>query len=152
MIINERNIVQLDGGKTYKTEKLKNLIDTGHYFLVLKKLNSMITICSISSQADKWVKPEYENNIEIDNYWGTGLTKGSYVDVSTSGTIHENKVYKIKGTLNAIDFSKILKQYNITQQRQIIESFGIFNTGDPEYLDYTIDKNGMKHFLIEEEI
>ena len=147
----EGNIIYLKKSINYQTVLLKNLVNENHTFLIMNVNKNKLKICTMSSKI-KWVQPQYPHNVLIQNYAGTGLIQPTYVDLSSSGTISDSYVYRVSGNLNSTEFSNMLKQVKFTQQRQIVESGKIYNTGDPEYLDYTIDENGNKHFLIEEEI
>ena len=130
---------------------LTKLVNENHTFLVMKITGNKLQICTMFSKT-KWVHPQYPHNVLIKNYAGTGLVQPTYVDLSSSEIISDSYVQRVSGNLNTLEFSSRLKQFKNTQQRQVVEFFGIFNTGDPEYLDYTIDENGNKHVLIKEEI
>ena len=158
-MIKPRNVVHLKFQGNYKTKLLKHdIVSKGHPVLVLDVLpNNQIRICTISHQmyqTDQIVQhnPPRPYNVVLDDCKSANLHQPSYTDVSTTGIIDVSNVHKILGSISSQDYNKVIKQFRITKQRTVLESGKIYNTGDPEYLDYTIDKNGVKHFLIEEEI
>lgn len=64
--------------------------------------------------------------------------------MSTTGIVNETDVYKKLTTVTKKDMNNVTAQLSKTKQRQVIESYKVYNTGEPEYLDYYFDSKGNK--------
>lgn len=143
------DIVKLKYNGNYKTQLLKNIVNSNHPILILSTLpNNKIRIATMSSNINSDAVKNLSRNVILTDLNGTGLSKSTYVDTSSTGIIDESNIYKIIGKVNQSDLNNILNEYSKTNQRQVVESNKIYNTGYPEYLDYTIDTYGNKKFTI----
>lgn len=140
-----RSIIKIDNNHKFKTALLNELVKN-HLFLVVEEYTETIEICPISSQIIK--AQENDANIIISEWEAAGLDKESYVGTDTVGVLDKQFVYSVlPKKLQTTDFSKVLEKINGGNIRQKLES-KIYNTGYPEYLDYQLDSNGSKHFVL----
>lgn len=143
--MNRGDIVQLKHSGNYKTSLLSTLVKTNHLFVVLKVVsNSKILISPISSNINSNAVKNISRNVVLKNLAVTGLRKQSYVDVSTTGIIDSSNVYRVTGNVSSGDMNTLLNEYNKTNQRRVVE---VYNSGEPEYLDYFIDEYGNVEYL-----
>ena len=49
--------------------------------------------------------------------------------------------------MSLVDFQEVMRRVRKFPRRKILESGKIYNTGEPEYLDYYYDNNGRKIIL-----
>ena len=136
-MFNAGDIVLLKTNGSYKTNTLKNLVKQKHPILIIQTFpaQSKIEIATMSSNINQ-VKVNLPSNVLLDNWQFSGMHKPTYVDVSSTGVIDDNNVFKV------------LKQVQNTKQRQVIETYKIYNTGKPEYIDYFIDASGKINYII----
>ena len=151
MIASSGDIVFLDSRATYRTTLLSNIVQSHHPILVLLSLpNNKIRICSISSNitADV-VNGKYPQDVILQDWEKAGLKKKSYVATDTSGIIDTAAIYKTLGRISNGDLLKVQQAFWRSRERQLLESTKVYNTGYPEYIDYTVDNLGRKHVIIE---
>lgn len=146
--MNRGDIVQLKHGGNYKTSLLSTLVKTNHLFVVLKVIsNSKILISPISSNTNSNAVKNISRNVVLKSLTGTGLKKQSYVDASTTGIIDTSNVYRVIGSVSSTDLNTILNEYSKTNQRRVVEVYKVYNSGEPEYLDYFVDKEGKINYV-----
>ena len=145
-MFNAGDIVLLKTNGSYKTNTLKNLVKQKHPILIIQTFpaQSKIEIATMSSNINQ-VKVNLPSNVLLDNWQFSGMHKPTYVDVSSTGVIDDNNVFIIIGHLS---LTEVLKQVQNTKQRQVIETYKIYNTGKPEYIDYFIDASGKINYII----
>jgi len=136
-------IVNLKFNGNYKTVDLKTIVNGKHPVLIIDVFsNNRIRIASMSSNM-KQIQKHRPHDIVLDDWKEAGLQKQTYVNVSATGVIDDSNVYKVIGVLTRKDLNKILSAIGRTKQKQVIETYKIYNTGEPEYLDY-YDSKGNK--------
>lgn len=137
-------IVNLKFNGNYKTADLKTIVNGKHPVLIIDVFsNNRIRIASMSSNM-KQIQKHRPHDIVLDDWKQAGLQKQTYVNVSATGVIDDSNVYKVIGMLTPKDLNKILSAVGRTKQKQVIEAYKIYNTGEPEYLDYYFDSKGNK--------
>lgn len=143
------DVVLLNRNGKYKTKLLQNIVKQNHPILVLYAFsNNMIRICAMSSNISTDVRNgKYSQDVILKDWQQAGLQKETYVGTDTSGTISKSLIYKTIGSLSARDRRDVLLAYNTNNQRQLLETYKIYNTGEPEYLDYYLDENRRMIFL-----
>ena len=140
-------VVKLKYNNKYKTLLLQNIVKSNHPVLILEVLlNNKIRICSLSSRMSRVTK-SYPSNIALKDWKRAGLNKPTYADVSTTGIIDDSNIFKTYGKLSATDIKAVITAYNNTTQRQVIEAYKVYNSGEPEYLDYFVDKEGNINYV-----
>ena len=75
----------------------------------------------ISSKMHQTIDHEY--NIPIKNYAEAGLSKPSYVDVSTYGRVNESAINQTIGSLSNEDVLNISYEFAHSYLRQYLEQF-----------------------------
>ena len=141
-------VVHLRMNATYKTKVLTNLVRQKHPVLIVDvfPLTSEIKIVTMSSNINQ-VKIKTPSNVLLDDWKVAGLHKPTYVDVSSTGIIDDSTIFKTLTRITTKDLVKVSAQLAKTKQRQVIETYKIYNTGEPEYLDYYYDSKGRKIIL-----
>ena len=143
------DIVLLNHKGSYKTKLLSSIVKSNHPILVLSTLSSnRIRIATMSSNINSNSVKNLSHNVILTNLRGTGLSKPTYVDTSSTGIIDESNIYKVIGSVSQADLNTILNEYSKTKQRQVVESYKIYNTGEPEYIDYFVDNSGKINYVI----
>lgn len=152
-MIKRGDIVKLKYNGNYKTKLLKNIVNSDHPILILSELpNNKIRIATMSSNINSDAVKNLSRNVILTNLKGTGLSKSTYVDTSSTGIIDESNIYKVIGKVSQSDLNNILNEYSKTKQRQVIEAYKVYNTGYPEYLDYYYDDLGNIIFMLLEDV
>lgn len=142
------DIVHLKIHSNYKTPLLNKIVNTKHPVLVVDKPSpTMIRIAALSSNM-KQVTNSRPYNVPIIDWKKVEIPKQTYVDVGTTGVVNEVDVYKKLTTVTKKDMNNVTAQLSKTKQRQVIEAYKIYNTGDPEYLDYYFDSKGNKIIML----
>lgn len=146
---NSGDIVLLKFNGNYKTRLLRNIVKQKHPVLVLQVYNSGndILIASMSSQINNSAVQKYPHNVVLSDLTNTGLNKQTYVDTSSTGIIDSSNIYKTIGQVSTTDKYRIDKAFYNVNRRQLLETYKIYNTGNPEYLDYYLDENRRMIFL-----
>ena len=93
------------------------------------------------------VKSSNPHNVLLNDWKVARLHKPTYVDVSSTGIIDDSNVFRILGSITRRDWLRISTQLSKTSQRQVIETYKVYNTGEPEYLDYFVDKEGNINYV-----
>ena len=151
-MVKRGDIVLLSHKGNYKTKLLSSIVKSNHPILVLSTLSgNRIRIATMSSNINSNSVKNLSHSVIITSLSGTGLTKHTYVDTSSTGIIDESNIYKVIGSVSQPDLNNIINEYNKTKQRQVVESYKIYNTGEPEYLDYYYDDSGNTIFMSLEE-
>lgn len=151
-MVRRGDIVLLNHKGSYKTKLLSSIVKSNHPILVLSTLSgNRIRIATMSSNINSNSVKNLSHNVILTSLNGTGLSKPTYVDTSSTGIIDESNIYKVIGSVSQPDLNKIINEYNKTKQRQVVESYKIYNTGEPEYLDYYYDDSGNTIFMSLEE-
>lgn len=145
------DIVLLRFKGNYKTNDLKSIVNGYHPVLLVGILqDNKVRIASMSSN-QKQMDKHRPHDVVLDDWSSSGLKKKTYVNVSATGIIDDSNIFKVIGRLTSKDLSKVLGTLKNTQQKQILESQTIHNTGYPEYLDYYYDDSGNIIFMSLEE-
>lgn len=151
-MVKRGDIVLLNHKGSYKTKLLSSIVKSNHPILVISTLpNNKIRIVTMSSNMNSNSVKNLSRNVILTDLSKTGLSKPTYVDTSSTGIIDEDNVYKIIGSVSQSELNNILNKYVKTKQRQVIETYKIYNTGEPEYLDYYYDDSGNIIFMPLEE-
>ena len=141
------DIVKLKFKGNYKTPLLQKIINGKHPMLVVDvPQKGRITIASMSSDQNQMYKKR-KHDVILQDWDREGLSRQTYVDVSSTGTIDDFNVFAVVGHLTQRDLRKVLSTLKQTTQRQVIESNTIYNSGYPEFLNYKIDNFGRKVFV-----
>lgn len=138
------DIVKLNFKSTYRTSNLKKLLAGNHLMLITDVNGNEIRISPISSNMVQ--TQHHESNVPIIDWQQAGLNKPSYVDVSTRGKVDVTSIHSHIGRVGRIDMRNIRRILGNTKLRRLIEHK--YNTGYPEYLDYTVDFYGNRYFLM----
>lgn len=143
------DVILLSKKGKYKTRLLQNIVKNNHPILVLYTFpNNNIRICAMSSNVSSDVRNgKYPQDVILKDWQQAGLQKETYVGTDTSGTISDSSIYKIIGHLTQRDLDAVLDAYNNNNRRQLLETYKIYNTGNPEYLDYYLDENRRMIFI-----
>lgn len=151
-MVKRGDIVLLNHKGNYKTKLLSSIVKSNHPILVLSTLSgNRIRIATMSSNINSNAVKNLSRNVILTSLNGTSLSKPTYVDTSSTGIIDESNIYKVIGSVSQPDLNKIINEYSKTKQRQVVESYKIYNTGEPEYLDYYYDDSGNAIFMSLEE-
>lgn len=151
-MVKRGDIVLLNHKGNYKTKLLSSIVKSNHPILVLSTLSgNRIRIATMSSNINSTAVKNLSRNVVLTSLSGTGLSKPTYVDTSSTGIIDESNIYKVIGSVSQPDLNKIINEYSKTKQRQVIEGYKIYNTGEPEYLDYYYNDSGNAIFMSLEE-
>ena len=144
-MIHKQDIVLLKRKGSYRTSEMQKQVNLGHPFVVLSTKNNMINVSVISSQVTQDViDGKYPQDYIIKDISSCGLTKPSYVSCDCRGIISQSNVATKLGTMKPNDFSEVMKRIKKFPRRKILESGMIYNTGEPEYLDYYYNDKGNK--------
>ena len=140
-------IVNLRFDGNYKTTDLKTIVNGRHPVLIVDIFsNNKIRIASMFSNM-KQIQKNRPHDIVLDDWKQAGLQKQIYVNISAIGILDDSNVYKVIGMLMHKDLNKILSVMSCTKQKQVIETYKVYNTGAPKYFDYFIDKYGNIKYL-----
>lgn len=141
------DIIKLKFRGNYKTPLLQKIINGKHPMLIVDiPQKNRVTIASMSSD-QKQIAKQRKHDVVLQDWDQEGLSRQTYVDVSSTGTIDDSNVFTVIGHLTQKDLRKVLSTLKQTTQRQIIESNTIYNTGYPEFLNYKLDDYGRKIFV-----
>lgn len=148
-MIKRGDIVLLKHNGNYRTQLLTNIVKSNHPILVLLTLSgNRIRIATMSSNINSNSVKNLSHNVVLTDLKGTGLSKPTYVDTSSTGIIDESNIYKVIGSVSQADLNTILNEYSKTKQRRVIETYKIYNTGKPEYIDYFVDNSGKINYIL----
>lgn len=152
-MVKRGDIVLLSHKGNYKTKLLSSIVKSNHPILVLSTLlGNKIRIATMSSNINSNSVKNLSHNVVLTDLSGTGLSKPTYVDTSSTGIIDESNIYKVIGSVSQTDLNEIINEYSKVKQRQVVETYKIYNTGEPEYLDYYYDDSGNAIFMSLEDI
>ena len=148
-MISVRDIVTLKFNGSYRTPEMIKQVKMGHPFVIINEDKNTINVVEISSQVTQEVKDgKYPQDYVIEDISVCGLSKPSYVCCDCRGIILKKNIYKKFGTMSEKDFKEVVRRVKRFPRRKILESYKIYNTGEPEYLDYFYDENGTIEYLL----
>ena len=147
-MINKQNVVLLKRNYKFRTSEMNKQVSSGHPFVVLSVKNNTINVAIISSQVTQDViDGKYPQDYVITDIAVCGLKKPSYVSCDCRGVVSASSISKVLGTMSLVDFQEVMKRVRKFLRRKILESGKIYNTGEPEYLDYFVDKEGNINYV-----
>lgn len=147
-MINERDVVLLKHNHRYRTAEMHKQVSSGHPFVVLSVQSNTMNVAIISSQVTQAViDGKYPQDYVITDINVCGLKKPSYVSCDCRGVVPASSLLKILGTMSSDDFQEVLARVVKFPRRKILESGKVYNTGEPEYLDYFVDKEGNINYV-----
>lgn len=148
-MINKQDVVLLKRKGSYRTSEMQKQVNLGHPFIVLSTKGNMINVSVISSQVTQDVlNGKYPQDYVIKDITSCGLSKSSYVSCDCRGIISQSNVVTKLGTMDVNDFNEVMKRVKKFPRRKVLECYKIYNTGEPEYLDYFYNENGTIEYLV----
>lgn len=147
-MINKQDVVLLKRNYKFRTSEMNKQVSSGHPFVILSVKNNTMNVAIISSQVTQDViDGKYPQDYVITDTAVCGLKKPSYVSCDCRGVVSASSISKVLGTMSLIDFQEVMKRIRKFPRRKILESGKIYNTGEPEYLDYFVDNGGNINYV-----